>query len=160
MVRSGILFFLVIVTCGVDLCRAQTPAAELVVGFGAHGLRRQTVFNSRAEFRFPAQLAVFRPITGFLITADGASYSYAGIHYDLLQASHWFVAINFAAGAYFRGAGLSLGGVLEFRSGIELGIQATRQTWLGLSFHHLSNASLYDANPGVETIMYNIIYRL
>ena len=94
------------------------------------------------------------PITGGMITADNASYVYTGI-----QAQYKLGAINitpsFTPGLYFEGDGKDLGHILEFKSEVQLSLNIFQNSELGLSYNHISNASLGDKNPGANSYMFN-----
>jgi len=96
------------------------------------------------------------PITGGMITADNASYIYTGI-----QAQYKLGAINltpsFTPGLYFEGDGKDLGHILEFKSEVQLSLNIFQNSELGLSYNHISNASLGDKNPGANSYMFNFI---
>lgn len=108
-----------------------------------------------AEYRFAPVYYGLRPIAGGFYTTDQSAYGYAGLQYDLaLIPEKLYLSPNFAAGAYTAGDdGKRLGGAIEFRSGIELGYQFANKQRLGAAFNHMSNASIYNHNPGVETIL-------
>jgi lipid A 3-O-deacylase len=97
-----------------------------------------------------------RPIVGAFVTNEGGAYAYAGVNWDIPVVDNRFYVIpGFAVGAYTQGDeddGKDLGGALEFRSSIELAYQLDDASRLGLSISHLSNASLYDDNPGTELV--------
>ena len=106
------------------------------------------------EYRMSAYQYNLRPVFGGFITDEGALYGYAGVNWDIaLMPNKLFLIPNFAVGAYAQGDGKDLGGAIEFRSGVELAYQFDNQHQLGVAVNHLSNASLYDKNPGVETVM-------
>lgn len=106
------------------------------------------------EYRFSPVEFGFRPMVGISATSDSAVYAYAGFHWDVeVLPRELYLSPNFAVGAYGEGDGKDLGGALEFRSGLELGYQFDNRHRLGLSINHLSNASIYDKNPGVETLI-------
>ena len=96
------------------------------------------------------------PITGALITADNATYVYTGV-----QAQYKLGALNltpsFTPGLYNEGEGKDLGHIVEFKSEIQLSFDIFKQSELGLSYNHLSNASLGDKNPGANSYMFNFI---
>ena len=96
------------------------------------------------------------PITGGMITADNASYVYTGI-----QAQYKLGAINltpsFTPGLYFEGDGKDLGHILEFKSEVQLSLNIFQNSELGLSYNHISNASLGDKNPGANSYMFNFL---
>ena len=96
------------------------------------------------------------PITGALITADNATYFYTGI-----QANYKLGAINFTPsftpGYYNQGDGKDLGHALEFKSEVQLSIELPKDSQLGFSYNHLSNASLGSKNPGANSYMFNFL---
>lgn len=108
------------------------------------------------EYRFNPIEYRIRPMVGGFVNSDGSAYGYAGVNWEVPILSHQLYMIpNFAVGAYSRGDGKDLGGALEFRSGIEFAYQMENFHRIGLAFNHISNASLYDENPGVETLLLN-----
>tara|TARA_B100000963_G_scaffold258626_1_gene226993 strand:- start:183 stop:695 length:513 start_codon:yes stop_codon:yes gene_type:complete len=96
------------------------------------------------------------PITGAMITADNATYMYTGI-----QANYKLGYLNFTPsftpGFYNQGNGKDLGHALEFKSEVQLSLELPKDTQLGLSYNHLSNASLGEKNPGANSYMFNFL---
>ena len=94
------------------------------------------------------------PITGALITADNATYLYTGV-----QAQYKIGNLNltpsFTPGLYNQGNGKDLGHVLEFKSELQLSLDLPKESQLGFSYNHLSNASLGEKNPGANSYMFN-----
>ena len=94
------------------------------------------------------------PITGALITADNATYFYTGV-----QAQYKIGNLNltpsFTPGLYNQGNGKDLGHVLEFKSELQLSLDLPKESQLGFSYNHLSNASLGEKNPGANSYMFN-----
>ena len=94
------------------------------------------------------------PITGALITSDNAGYIYTGV-----QAQYKIGLLNitpsFTPGLYNEGNGKDLGHMLEFKSEVQLSLDLSKNTELGFSYNHLSNASLGDKNPGANSYMFN-----
>ena len=95
------------------------------------------------------------PITGAMITADNASYFYTGIqaHYKIGSLN---LTPSFTPGYYNEGDGKDLGHALEFKSEIQLSYELPRDSQIGFSYNHLSNASLGDKNPGANSYMFNL----
>ena len=95
------------------------------------------------------------PVTGLMITADNASYVYTGV-----QAQYKLGSINitpsFAPGYYNEGNGKDLGHALEFKSEVQLSVDLPKDSQLGFSYNHLSNASLGKKNPGANSYMFNL----
>ena len=96
------------------------------------------------------------PITGVLITTDNAGYVYTGV-----QAQYKIGTLNitpsFTPGLYHEGDGKDLGHLLEFKSEIQLSFDLSKNSELGFSYNHLSNASLGDKNPGANSYMFNFL---
>ena len=94
------------------------------------------------------------PITGVLFTADNAAYIYTGI-----QAQYNIGNLNFTPsftpGLYHEGDGKDLGHVIEFKSELQISLDLSKTSQLGLSYNHISNASLGDKNPGANSYMFN-----
>ena len=94
------------------------------------------------------------PITGAMFTADNAAYIYTGV-----QANYSLGVLNiipsFTPGVYEQGDGKDLGHVLEFKSEVQLSLDLPKDSQVGFSYNHLSNASLGDKNPGANSYMFN-----
>tara|TARA_X000000950_G_scaffold12898_1_gene13906 strand:- start:165 stop:686 length:522 start_codon:yes stop_codon:yes gene_type:complete len=101
-------------------------------------------------------LGKLSPITGFMMTADSASYFYTGV-----QAEYKIGKLNltpsFAPGIYSMGDGKDLGSPLEFKSELQLSVDLLPGTKLGYSLSHLSNANFGDKNPGADSYMLNFM---
>ena len=98
------------------------------------------------------------PVTGGMITKDKATYIYTGVeaNYYLGKLS---VTPSFTPGYYRQGDGKDLGYPLEFKSEVQLGFDFSEGTNLGMSYNHVSNASLGDKNPGANSFMFNFLTR-
>lgn len=108
------------------------------------------------EYRGPDLYHGLLPIVGVEANVDGGVYGYAGLNWDLEVTPNWLIVPSFAVGGYHQGDdSYDLGGALNFRSRIEVDYRFQNQHRLGLSFSHISNASIYDHNPGTEALMLN-----
>ena len=96
------------------------------------------------------------PITGGFLTANNAFYVYTGAQaeYDL---GSFTITPSFAPGYYSSGNGKDLGHVLEFKSEIQMSLNLSDTTEFGMSYNHISNASLGDKNPGANSYMINFL---
>ena len=101
-------------------------------------------------------IGTIKPVTGFMLTADSASYLYTGI-----QAEYNIGKLNltpsFTPGLYDEGDGKDLGHAIEFKTEIQISFEISDQSEIGLSYNHISNASLGDKNPGANSYMFNFI---
>ena len=96
------------------------------------------------------------PITGAMITADNASYFYTGVQANY-KVGGLFFSLSFAPGYYNQGDGKDLGHALEFKSEVQLSLELPKESQFGLSYNHLSNASLGNKNPGANSYMFNFL---
>ena len=96
------------------------------------------------------------PITGGFLTANNAFYVYTGAQaeYDL---GLFTITPSFAPGYYNSGDGKDLGHVLEFKSEVQMSLNLSDSTEFGMSYNHISNASLGDKNPGANSYMINFL---
>ena len=97
------------------------------------------------------------PITGAFITENSAAYVYTGIEWNVDMGGGLTFTPSFAPGLYHEGDGKDLGHVLEFKSEVQLSYASSNKTSFGLSYNHVSNASLGDKNPGANSYMFNFI---
>ena len=113
------------------------------------GIQHQNENLNRDTF-----LGNLSPITGALITADNAGYIYTGV-----QAQYKLGSLNitpsFTPGLYHEGDGKDLGHILEFKSEVQISLDLFKNSELGFSYNHISNASLGDKNPGANSYMFN-----
>lgn len=117
--------------------------------------------NAAAQFGMEYRMKPFaynvRPGFGANVSSDGSLYGYGGLFWDIaLAGGGFYLTPNFVAGLYSKGDGKNLGGPIEFRSGLELSyVLPNSKSRVGLAFNHISNASIYDRNPGAETLLVN-----
>ena len=97
------------------------------------------------------------PITGGFVTENSAVYVYTGIEWNLDMGEKILFTPSFAPGLYHEGDGKDLGHVLEFKSEVQFSYMASNNTSFGVSYNHVSNASLGDKNPGANSYMFNFI---
>ena len=115
------------------------------------GFQHQNTDLNRDTF-----LGNLSPITGAMFTADSAAYVYTGV-----QANYSIGSLNiipsFTPGIYNQGDGKDLGHLVEFKSEVQLSLNLPKDSQLGFSYNHLSNASLGDKNPGANSYMFNFL---
>jgi len=118
---------------------------------GLLGIQHQNDELFRESF-----LGKLSPITGGFITENNAIYLYTGIQaeYDL---GFLTIAPSYAPGYYSYGDGKDLGSPLEFKSEVQVSFNLSDSTHLGMSYNHISNASLGTKNPGANSYMFNFL---
>ena len=118
---------------------------------GVLGLQHQNDDLFRNSF-----VGKLSPITGGFLTEKSAFYLYTGAQaeYNLGPIT---ITPSFAPGYYNSGDGKDLGSALEFKSEIQVSLDLSDSTELGISYNHISNASLGDKNPGANSYMLNFL---
>ena len=96
------------------------------------------------------------PITGGFLTENNAAYLYTGIQAEY-ELGILKIIPSFAPGYYHDGNGKDLGSPLEFKSEIQMTLDLSDTTQFGMSYNHISNASLGDKNPGANSYMLNFL---
>jgi len=107
------------------------------------------------EYRSAWKDLILTPMAGGFINADGGLYGYGGVFVDVFLGRRVVLRPSFAVGVYSDSDGKDLGGPLEFRSAIEIAWRFNDRSRLGLELSHLSNAGIYDENPGTENLTIN-----
>ena len=118
---------------------------------GLVGLQHQNDDLFRDSF-----LGKISPITGGFLTENSAFYLYTGAQAEY-NIGRLKITPSFAPGFYNSGDGKDLGSVLEFKSEVQMSLNLSDSTEFGLSYNHISNASLGDKNPGANSYMLNFL---
>ena len=118
---------------------------------GVFGIQHQNDDLFRKSF-----LGRLSPITGGFLTENNTFYFYTGAQaeYDL---GLFTITPSFAPGYYNYGDGKDLGSALEFKSEVQMTFNLSDSTEFGMSYNHISNASLGDKNPGANSYMLNFL---
>ena len=101
-------------------------------------------------------LGKLSPITGCWLTDNNSVYLYTGAQaeYNIGLVT---ITPSFAPGYYNAGDAKDLGSPLEFKSEIQMSLNLSDSTEFGMSYNHISNASLGDKNPGANSYMINFL---
>ena len=105
------------------------------------------------------------PGFGLMGNGDGGGYLYTTLRFPLdgYWPASWPERLRVTpftgVGLYAEGDGKDLGGPVEFRSGLEVAWRAGERLSVGVGFYHLSNAVLYDRNPGEESLVVVLSWR-
>jgi len=101
-------------------------------------------------------LGKLSPITGGFMTEKNAFYLYTGVQAEY-ELGILKITPSFAPGYYNYGDGKDLGYPLEFKSEVQMSLDLSDSTQLGMSYNHISNASLGTKNPGANSYMFNFL---
>ena len=118
---------------------------------GVLGIQHQNDDLFRKSF-----LGNLSPISGGFLTEKSAVYLYTGIQAEY-ELGFLTITPSFAPGYYSSGDGKDLGSALEFKSEIQMSLNLSESTEFGMSYNHISNASLGDKNPGANSYMLNFL---
>ena len=118
---------------------------------GLIGLQHQNDELFRKSF-----LGNLSPITGGFLTEKSAIYLYTGVQAEY-EIGFLTITPSFAPGYYHYGDGKDLGSPLEFKTELQMSFDISDSTHLGMSYNHISNASLGDKNPGANSYMFNFL---
>jgi len=97
------------------------------------------------------------PITGGFVTENSAAYIYTGVEWNYKISDKVKFTPSFAPGIYHQGDGKDLGHALEFKTEVQASYSVSENTSFGISYNHISNASLGDKNPGANSYMFNLL---
>ena len=115
------------------------------------GLQHQNEELFRNSF-----LGKLSPITGGFFTEKSALYLYSGVQAEY-ELGFLTITPSFAPGYYNYGSGKDLGYPLEFKSEVQMSFNLSDSSHLGMSYNHISNASLGTKNPGANSYMLNFL---
>jgi len=118
---------------------------------GLVGLQHQNEDLFRESF-----LGKLSPITGGFLTENSAFYLYTGVQAEY-ELGFLTLTPSFTPGYYNSGDGKDLGYPLEFKSEIQVSFDLSNTSNLGISYNHISNASLGTKNPGANSYMFNFL---
>ena len=113
----------------------------------------QTAAEFRVEYRSDMRFWKILPFIGLAGTTDEAIYAYAGLGLDIYLGRRVVLQPNAALVGYHDGNGKDLGGEFQFRTGGEIAWRFDDWSRLAIAFHHISNAGIYDDNPGTELLV-------
>ncbi len=126
----------------------------ITLGAGAFDINDDfTSGEFRLEYRFVQRPLWLTPIVGILANTDGGIFGYGGFGLDLAVGEHFVLTPQATMGGYRQGDSKDLGGVFQFRTGVEFAYRFADRTRIGLAFHHISNAGLHEKNPGTESLL-------
>ena len=118
---------------------------------GILGIQHQNEDLFRNSF-----LGRLSPITGVFLTEKNAFYLYTGVQAEY-EMGPFKITPSFTPGYYNYGDGKDLGYPLEFKSEMQISLDLSKSTQLGMSYNHISNASLGTKNPGANSYMFNFL---
>jgi opacity protein-like surface antigen len=93
-----------------------------------------------------------QPVLGVSFAANDSAWIGVGSAYTWRAASEgFFVRLTSMAGVHSRGSGRNLGGPIQFRTSLDVGLASTGGFEFGVGVDHRSSAGIYKPNPGLNT---------
>lgn len=144
----------IIITAGSFFCSYPQDKNYIALSSAVFDILQQEEpsYEIRTEFRAGKLKFLAHPFTGIMVNTEGAVHIYLGLYYDIFLTNKFIVTPSFAPGIYNRSTSKDLKSALEFRSQLEISIMFDHGARIGFSFNHISNASLGEENPGVESL--------
>ena len=136
-----------------SVARAEEPDFFAFSAGGFDVNDDETAADFRAEYRSDMRFWKLVPFLGLAGTSDEAVYGYAGLGIDIFLGRRVVVQPNAAMVGYHKGNGKDLGGEFQFRTGGEIAWRFDDWSRLAIAFHHISNAGIYEDNPGTELLV-------
>jgi lipid A 3-O-deacylase len=159
---SNIVILLLVITINLQAQNHPESGFSLALTHAAFDILQQTrpSFEKRIELRKDISDNDFGQFAGIMFTGHGANHFYTGLYYNFYLYDIIVITPSFAPGLYLENNTKNLFYPLEFRSQIEVSVKLLRNTRIGFSFNHISNAGLGDENPGVESFAVTYIISL
>src|SRR5215210_1859261 len=115
-----------------DAVAASTGAFELRDEVDAYEAGWEVRFAARRFRLLPRWAPDMIPVAGAMASSRSILYTYAGFRFEVPLDERWVVSPGWATGLYYRGYSKNLGGVLEFRSQVELAYRLPGDSRVGL----------------------------
>ena len=102
----------------------------------------------------PRKTYKLRLNAGAMVNGNDDAYVYFGLKRDYqFGEGPWGFSLGLAGGYFDHGYGVNLGGPFQFRTSGEFYVELGQRSRLVLGLAHLSNAYIYDENPGTNSLI-------
>lgn len=157
--KRGVCGWMVAAATVMWVASAAAPLAaeegpELALSAGSYDVAKTKSSEFGLEYRFRSRAWGLVPAVGAAVSGDGAFWAHGGVRRPFRLGPGWRLTPGFAVALYEAGStGKDLGGLVEFRTSVELSHRFARGSSLGLAVYHLSHASIYKDNPGSNSVI-------
>ena len=144
-------------------CLARSESRPMLAVSAGEIVRRRAMPAGEVyvRYEFGRRFGPFGNLAGVSLGERGELWVGFGQSYDIdLGGGPFFVRLHAMPGLYFPNGGFDLGGLVEFRSGVEVGYESAAGWRFGFGYDHRSNAGLFASNPGVETVHLRVSFPL
>ena len=127
-----------------------SPGATFAIG-QTYFNRTDNGFEIRAHYLRDHRFGPLQPMFDVSVSEKGGIYVGTGFYQRAMLADPVYVAGSGVTGLWFEGDDRDLGGLLEFRTTLEIGVEVGGGD-LGLAWDHRSNLNIGRINPGLEVL--------
>ncbi len=142
------------------IVQAEEPRSLAFSGGVSNFNKAERKFELGGEFRTPIHVWGLAVAAGITANDESSVWIYGGLRRDFSLGGPWIITPAFAIVLYEEGDGKDLGGPLEFRSALEIGHEWPSRKRLAFVIYHLSNAGIYDRNPGMNSLVLTFSFPL
>lgn len=132
---------------------ASSGVFDPLVDGGSYEMGTEFRYAPRRFSFLPRFVPALAPTAGVIAGSTGSLYIYGGVHADFPLGERWTFTPGWATGLYYRSPQFDLGGPLELRTSVELSYRLANGSRVGVCLYHLSNAGLFNRNPGSESLV-------
>lgn len=127
---------------------AQDNTVTFALGYNSNGSSEGYLGWRGTALRYG-----FQPVIGASFSTRSEGWVGAGLAYTWRAGTNpGFVRAAVMPGLYRQGSGRDLGGLVMFRSSLEVGMALRGGGEVSLGVAHRSNAGIYARNPGMNTV--------
>lgn len=101
-----------------------------------------------------------RPALGYARAENDAQYTYVDLKRNFWLTDRWAVTPSTGVGYFDESEEIELGHEVEFRLAIETSYRVYKNLRVGVALDHLSNSSLSERNPGIESFIFSVLIPL
>ncbi len=131
----------------------------LEVGVGFFDIAdRHSVEAVKIEGRLGRKLSFVGPALGVVANREGGVFGYMGAYVDIAVGRFTLTPLG-GIGAYHKGDSKDLGGFFIFRSGLSVAYRLSERLGIGAAWGHVSNARIYNSNPGQDDLFVTLQWR-
>ena len=164
MVRSlaAALVALALVACGSPAVAGDKDLLIFMAGQSDIDDKDEVTFEGRIEYTshytdFAAEpwFDGFGPMLGLMASGKGSVFGYGGLYADFFLGDHIVIRPEGGGGGFVAGNAKDLGGVYQFHAAITFAYVFENEARVGVTLTHISNASIHDSNPGLDSGMFS-----
>jgi hypothetical protein len=136
-----------------DTLTATVSSMHLERPWASEGLNVELPVTTQNWYPVDSSRWSVHPVTGLTGAFTRGFMSYAGFRLRIPVSRAWQLEPGTGVGRYQRNDDKNLGGPLEFRSGFRVWYVGHPGEKIGVELYHISNASIYRNNPGLNGLV-------